>query len=347
MRPVRAMSAISGLPRIALDLSGPHEPLGNWMALLADALITEELCEVVRFRTENDGSRTPDITVGSPALWRPWWYRSMGRRIDRYLTDVDVVHVAGRATPRCGSIPMLISVDDLRPLRDDAKDRQRVAQLLRAVRHGARIVATSRSASIEVQRSLKLGREEVTVVSPAVAWDQPVTMGTNLVVNLAGQTDAFLSLAPELVQLAHEQHARVVVLASQAATSRIRQRNLDVDIRSRRDASDVLMNARAVVHLSDGARFPSFTIAALAAGVPTCATPTSVNRELLEGAAVLMNLDDAGAFVESVKEIVVNDSRRAVLIAAGRHRASDFAPSVAARSFAELYSDTTRRVVRA
>ncbi len=45
------------------------------------------------------------------------------------------------------------------------------------------------------------------------------------------------------------------------------------------------------MHLSDGARFPSFAIAALSAGVPTLARATEINRELLEGAAALFAND--------------------------------------------------------
>ena len=62
---------------------------------------------------------------------------------------------------------------------------------------------------------------------------------------------------------------------------------------TRSAAPTVLANARVVVHLSDGARFPLFAIAALAAGVPTCATATAVNRELLEGAALLVPAQEA------------------------------------------------------
>ncbi len=332
--------------RVALDLSGPHEPLGNWMDLLAAALRDQDLCDVVRFQTGTEQFDDVDVDLVTRGLWRPLWHRSRGRRVDALLPRVDVVHVGGVATPPTRSTPLLISVDDLRPLRDDSRGRQRVAQLRRAVHHGAQLVASSREASLEVQRSLGLLREQVVIVPPAVSWGRAVTDGEQLVVNLTGRTDDFLRLAPALVAVARRRSARVEVLASHEAAARIRQAGLDVDLRARRNAADVLSHARTVVHLSDGARFPSFAIASLAAGVPTCATSTPVNRELLEGAAVFVDESDEDRLIAAVEELWENGSRRSLLAAAGRARAVDFSPDVAARSYAALYGVLARRQAR-
>ena len=71
----------------------------------------------------------------SPRTRRALWLRPSGRRcgdadwglsIDRMLGPLDVVHVAGRATPPTRSTPLLISVDDLRPLRGESREHQRV-----------------------------------------------------------------------------------------------------------------------------------------------------------------------------------------------------------------------------
>jgi len=332
--------------RVALDMSGPLEPLGNFTDILADALETLGLCEVVRFATgEHSGSRV-DAELSSRWLWRPWWRRSRGRAIDRMLPSVDVVHVSGTSTPPTRSTPLIISVDDLRPLRDDAEDRQRVAQLRRAVDRGAQIVATSRIASLEVQRTLNLARENVVVVAPPVAWSREVTGGHNVVVNLTGRTDELLRLAPAFESLAARGGARVVVLASHEASTRIRHAGVAMDVEPRRRAADVLETARVVVHLTDGARFPSFAVAAMAAGVPVCATPTELNRELLGGAAEFADESDTEGFANAVALCFDNEARRAVMKAAGRSRAADFSPTEAARSYAELYNDVTRRVAR-
>jgi hypothetical protein len=332
--------------RVAIDLSGPHEPLGNWMVLLADALEKFDHCHVVRFQSGRENRELNTVSLSLRAWRRSRWQRSRGRSIDRLLPSVDAIHVAGVATPPTEVTPLVISVDDLRPLRDDSRGRQRVAQLRRAVQHGAQLVASSRTASLEVQRTLGLARENVVVVPPAVSWDRDVANGRHLVVNLTGKTEEFLQLAPSFVALAQRRDARVIVLASHAATARIRQRSLDVTVRDRRDATDVLADARAVLHLSDGARFPSFVVAALAAGVPTCATSTPVNRELLDGATTLVDETDELKVIEALEDLWENESLRAIRRAAGRARAGDYAPAVAAHSFAGLYGALDRRQAR-
>jgi hypothetical protein len=325
--------------RVALDLSGTDEPLGNGMALLAMALSERDDTSVVRFHSGRERPGDGEAPLATRGLWRPLWRTGRGRRIDDLLPAVDVVHVGGLATPPTRSCPLVISVDDLRPLRDDTRGRLRTAQLRRAVGNGAQLVATSRAASLEVQRALGLSRENVVVVTPAVAWDADVHDGHNLVVNLTGRTDAFISLSSTLAAMAQRRHAEVVVLASAEAQARLRAVGVVATLRSRRHAATVLSDARVVVHLSDGARFPRFAIASLAAGVPVLATTTQVNRELLDGAAVLADEADQESFVGAIEELWENDSRRAVLRAAGRVRSGDFAPASAAARHRALYDD--------
>jgi glycosyltransferase involved in cell wall biosynthesis len=92
--------------------------------------------------------------------------------------------------------------------------------------------------------------------------------------------------------------------------------------------------------MSDGARFPSFAIAALGAGVPTMAIATDINRELLGGAASLLASDEE--VMVALEDVWSNEARRAIMVAAGRSRAIDFAPSTAARAYVTLYRDVVR-----
>jgi glycosyltransferase involved in cell wall biosynthesis len=248
--------------------------------------------------------------------------------------------VAGLATPPTKSIPLIVSVDDLRPLREESLIHQRIVQLQRATLHGATLVASSVTASHEVQQMLGVKRSRVVVVPPAVPSVEPTTGGTDLVVNVTGLTEWFLALAPDLLQFARTHDAQLVALASTAAAARVRQSGLNVTIRPRSDARSALADARVVMHFSDGARFPSFAIAALAAGVPTIARSTAINRELLEGAAALVDNDDE--VLGTLQEVWDSESRRAIMIAAGRSRAIDFAPATAARAYAALYRDVVR-----
>ena len=264
----------------------------------------------------------------------------MGPPIDAMLPELDVVHVAGLATPPTKRVPLIVSVDDLRPLRGESRTHLRLAQLRRVVERGAIIVASSCSASHEVQSVLGVPRSQVVVVPPAVPNVEPTRGGTDLVVNVTGLAELFLLVAPALVLFARSRSTRVVALTSHEVGQQIHAAGMAVTVQPRHEARRALANARVVMHLSDGARFPSFAIAALSAGVPTIARSTEINRELLGGAAQLVGT--YAEVPETLDELWESESRRAIMIAAGRSRAVDFAPSTAARAYASLYREAVR-----
>lgn len=328
------------IPRVALDLDGSLESLGNSMTDLADALDALGECELVRFRSGSRARSSMETDVPLRALWNPLWRRGLGPSLDRLLESVDVVHVAGRATPPTKSLPLVVSVDDLRPLRGESGEHQRITQLRRAVARGATLVASSSSASHEVQQVLGVDRSRVVVASTPVPLVEPTEGGSHLVVNLTGVVTPFLTLAPALADFAARRDARVVAVTSSKVAQRIRARGVPVRLRSRQEARDALAEARVVWHVSDGARFPSFAIAALAAGVPTVARATTINREVLSGAATLTDSDDE--VIAVLEDLWDNTAHRAITVAAGRSRAQDFAPATAARAYAALYRDVVR-----
>ena len=75
-------------------------------------------------------------------------------------------------------------------------------------------------------------------------------------------------------------------------------------------------------------------------GVPTLARAIEINRELLEGAAALVR-DDRDVR-DTLEEMWTNESRRSIMVAAGRSRAVDFAPDTAARAYLSLYREVVR-----
>jgi hypothetical protein len=328
-----------GALRVGLDLDGSLESLGDSMTDLANALVSDAGCELVRFHTLS-APGTGEQRLAGRLLWAPLWRRSLGRPVDALLPRVDVIHVAGLATPPTRTTPLVISVDDLRPLRSETRTVQRVAQLRRAAARGAVLVASTRTASHEVLEVLGARRAQVVVVPPAVPLVAPTTEGRDLVVNVTGLIERFVVLAPELVRFTASVGARLVAVASAQARQRVRASGLAVTLRARHEARDALGDARVVLHISDGARFPSFAVAALAAGVPTIARSTRINRELLEGAATLV-ADDEGWF-SSLPDVWGNESRRSIMIAAGLARAVDFSPTTAARAYAALYREVVR-----
>ncbi len=326
--------------RVGLDLDGSLESLDNTMDDLADALSNTGELDLVRFRTRSAAKSKYEFRVAGARVWSPLWRRSVGPSIERRLGGVDVVHVAGRITPPTKTVPLIISVDDLRPLREDSRAQQRVKQLSRAASRGAVLVASTRSASHEVLDVLKLERSQVVVVPPAVPLVSPTMNGLDLVVNVTGINKPFLDLAPELLKFTKQQGVRLVAVTSSAMAQRIRTNELDMATMSRREARAALSFARVVLHMSDGARFPSFAIAALGAGVPTLARATTINRELLSGAAELVSNDEE--ILSALRDVWSSESRRAIMVAAGHSRAFDFAPTTAARGYAALYRDVVR-----
>ena len=326
--------------RVGLDLDGSLESLGNSMTDLANALDATGECELVRFHSHSRAASPDEARMALRLLWGPWWRRSLGPTIDRMLGPVDVVHVAGRATPPTKSTPLIISVDDLRPLRGESREHQRIKQLRRAVDRGALLVASTRSASHEVLNVLGVDRSRVVVVPPAVPLVQPTVRGSALVVNITGVVKPFLELAPSLVEFAKAHGTHVEAVTSANVAQRVRSRGLLVRLRPRSEARSALGDARVVLHISDGARFPSFAIAALAAGVPTIARATTINRELLSGAAALTEHDNE--VLPMLEELWESPTRRAIMVAAGRSRAEDFAPSTAARAYVALYREVVR-----
>jgi hypothetical protein len=325
--------------RVGLDLDGSLESLGNSMTDLADALVDVAGCDLVRFRTLS-APGTGEVRLAGRALWAPLWRRGLGRPIDALLAPVDVIHVAGLATPPTRATPLVVSVDDLRALRGETRIVQRVAQLRRAAARGAVLVASSRTASHEVISVLGARRSQVVVVPPAVPSVAPTVDGADVVVNVTGLVDRFLVLAPDLARFAASRGARLVAVASARARQAIRASVVPVTLRARDEARAALGEARVVLHISDGARFPSFAVAALAARVPTIARSTSINRELLDGAATLV-VDDAG-WLENLDDVWSNEARRAIMVAAGVDRARDFSAATAARAYAALYGEVVR-----
>jgi D-inositol-3-phosphate glycosyltransferase len=329
-----------GRLRVALDLDGSLESLGDSMTDLADALEATGEVDLVRWRSRRARASDREVVVRGRALWAPWWRRGRGPAIERFVDGVDVVHVAGRLMAPTRAVPLVVSVDDLRPLRGEGRERPRVRALERVARRGAWLVASTRAARREVVAVRGADPARVVVVPPAVPIVAPTLEGTALVINVTGVIQPVLDLARPLSDLVRAKGGRVVVLASEQARAELRALGDAVELLARDAARAALARGRVVWHVSDGARFPSFAIAALAAGVPTVARATAINRELLDGAAALTESD--GEVRALVDELWANDERRALAAAAGRARAADFAPPAAARAYVALYREVVR-----
>ncbi len=327
--------------RVALDLDGSLEPFRETMVDLAAALAEEGSCELVRFRSWSPPVGV-DVRLPMRWWWRRWWRAGRGWPLDRRLR-ADVVHVAGRTVPPTGATPLVVSVEDLRPLRGERSSSPRVDLLRRAVARGATVVTSTIVARAEVARILGVELDRVAVVAPPVPAPATVAAGaapSTLLVNVAGGLDRYLGVAEGLQAVARARGLGVVVLTSAAGAQRLQVAGAPVVTRHRRDAAVALRSARVLVHLADGARFPSLPLAALAGGIPVVTFAAPVTRELLAGAATLVESPEA--LVAASAAALDDPAVRAIARAAGPVRAADFHPARAAAAYAELYA----RVVR-
>jgi glycosyltransferase involved in cell wall biosynthesis len=129
-------------------------------------------------------------------------------------------------------------------------------------------------------------------------------------------------------------------VASDTVSQRVRAAQLPVTIVARREVTSAIARARVYAHISDGARFPSFAVAAMAAGVPTVARATEINREILSGAAALVfDEDDPLSTIDALLE---DEARRQIAVDAGLVRAADFSPWTVASAYATLYAEVVR-----
>jgi glycosyltransferase involved in cell wall biosynthesis len=324
-------------PRVALDLAGSFEALGESTAELGGAL--ERLGTSVEYFATRRVATAHECSSVRAALWRPLWSRHRGPAIDRWLPTATIIHVAGDIVPPVRHAHLVVSVDDLRPLRDRQRDSRRAAQLRRAAESGATVVASSHAAGHEIAQHLSLRPDHLFVVAPPVSWTDRVHDGVDLVVNLTGSATPFRTWHAGLSALANSYGGRLVVVASREAAAELRA-SAPAHYVPRSAAASALRRARLVLHVSDGARFPSFIFAAMAAGVPTCATATEVNRELLAGVSYLADSREPD-FFEGVRLLWHDEARRAIARSAGIVRARDVAPDAVAHQYREMYERIT------
>ena len=325
---------------IALDLDGSLESMGNTMADLARALEKLSDLELRTFHSSSKRERASELRIPRRRWRQRRWLVGRGRAFDKVFPKVEVVHVAGDALPPTKKIPLVISIDDLRPMRSRAKAHPRIRDLQRALDQGATLVVSTRTGSHEVQTALRARRNQIVSAPPVIPAQPLVTTGDCVVVNVAGGQERLLARLPEITAFAKSVNAEVLVLGSKAVNKEIRGKVGKVRLVPRAKAAQTLQRARVVIDISDGARFPSFGVAALSAGVPTMASLSDINFEVMGGAAALVEPDQE--FIEFLRELWHNESKRKLLRAAGLERAKDFEPEAVAMRYHTIYRDILR-----
>jgi glycosyltransferase involved in cell wall biosynthesis len=315
--------------RIGIDLSGSLESMEGGMSALAVQL--ENLgMDLVRFRLARS-SKTSVQTIPLKAWWRPLWKVGRGPAIDRLLNGCEIVHVASDYFPPVRDASLVVSIDDLRPLRESGVSK-RVNVIRRVAEIGAVIVVPTRAAAREALVTLHLERQQVFVVPPPIP-QLSRSHGGELVITIAGAVDRFNYVADQLLRVARDLQCPVTILASAKVRRQITHYGVKVLPHAR--AAEVVARARMLVEFSDGARFPSIAVAALSASVPVISTSTELSRQVLGGAAILV--DEDREFAEIVDALWRDEARRRILESAGPERAADFSAEIVAERYAALY----------
>lgn len=274
---------------------------------------------------------------------RPTW-RAMGwPRAETFAGRVDVVHtVALTAAPT--RRPQVVTIHDLLPITHPhlyppgagAHQRRELAAAARA----DVIVTTCEATASEIVAVTGFPRERI-VVAPPGAFSPPATGGVAVPVEgpyvlAVGQITprkGFDVLAAAAARLGSR--CPPVLVAGpdwwRAAETRraIEEADREGRVRLLGPVDDdtlagLYRGATVVCHPSRGEGFGLTCLEALNAGAPLVATDLPPVREMVDGAAVLVAVDDADALAEALGGLLDDPDRRAALAKAGRRRAATF-----------------------
>ena len=79
------------------------------------------------------------------------------------------------------------------------------------------------------------------------------------------------------------------------------------------------------------------------AGTPVIAGDNSAMPEVVDGAGLLVGVDDVNGWTDAISEVLADRSLADRLSAAGRVRAEAYAPAVAARRLIDVWRDALSR----
>lgn len=315
----------------------------------------DELASIVPAGVRVPGRPIPARTT------RVAWLFSNRPSIERWTGPVDVVHGPNFVVPPTREAAQLMTVHDLTSVRFpemcDRNTRQYPHLIRRALRRGAHVHAVSRSVADEIIDEFRVERERVHVVPNGV--DAPVggdsSKGRALVggdryvlsigtieprKNLAGLVRAFDRAAAE------DPSVRLVLAGGDGwgaagvdqaiASARHRDRINRLGRVDDATRADLLAGATALVYPSVYEGFGLPPLEAMAAGVAVIATRVGAIPEVLDDAALLVDLDD-DAIAHGLLTLLGDDALRAQLVERGHARAGMYSWDTTAASMVEVY----------
>lgn len=319
------------------------------------ARYTEELWRTLARRQDVDVhafalGRGPHGSFGLPVRrlhvplrsLHPLWKTLGWPRAETFAGRVDVVHtVALTAAPT--RLPQVVTIHDLLPithphLYPPGADRHQRAELEAAARADV-IVTTCETTADEIASVAGFPRQRIAVAPPGVfaatreGPAAPVQGPYVLAVGQVTPRKGLDVLAAAAARLGSRCPPVLVAGPDWWMAEGVRRAISDVDAESKVrllgfvDDSTLAALYRAatvICHPSRGEGFGLTCLEAMAAGAPLVATDLPSVREVVDGAAVLIPVDDVDALADELGALLDDSSRRAALAEAGRRRAELF-----------------------
>lgn len=318
----------------------------------------------------------PFRPVAGPLGNRGYRIVAESTQVRRATREADLVHHFGGRLPALRNPRAVVTIHDLQPLDLPANfSRTKRQYLCWAVQRSAEAASLICTPSHWVARSvverLGVSADKVRVVSstwsPQTRRDDGADAEPPAVQRLLDR----LGPAPVvLYPAATHPHKNHLLLLE--AVDRLADRGDDLTLaltggrgraealvasRLRRARARVLRLGRvspaelaALTRRADVLAFPSRyegfglpLLEAMHAGTPVIAGDNSAIPEVVDGAGLLLGVDDADAWAEAVSEVLSDRSVADRMSAAGRVRAEAYAPDVAARRLVEAWRDALGR----
>jgi glycosyltransferase involved in cell wall biosynthesis len=296
------------------------------------------------------------VQVPGDRRWRALGWALTGRPpVDRFLGDVDLVHLLHPWTVVPTRAPLVVTVHDLMVLQHPrwygrAEAWMHRRGLRHAVAHAARFVVNSEHTGRELINELGVERERVRVAHLGVGEEfrrRPAPAEVAAVCtrhrveperfvvavgavserkNLGTVLRALAALDPAVRPVLVAAGPRSVGADGIVATAE--RLGVAQDVRwtgfvGSDDLPALLSASAALVHPSRAEGFGMTPLEAMAAGVPALVSDVGSVREVTGDAAVLLDPDDADAWAAALQALLTDPERRAALVAAGTaHQAS-------------------------
>jgi glycosyltransferase involved in cell wall biosynthesis len=334
--------------RVGLDVTPAvttHAGLARYTIQLWSELARREDV-VLRAFALGRGSATLDLPVRRVRVplrvLRPLWRHVRWPRVESLVGTVDVAHSLA-LTPAPSRAPQVVTLHDVLPVTHPElyppETVTRFRSELAGARRAALVVTTCEATAQEIALVAGVPRDRIVVAPPGPSQlseqrgkavpDEPYVLAVGQVTPRKGfdvlaAAAALLGEGCPRVLVAGPDWWRAAEVRAMIATS---DRLGRVELLGAVD--DVTLGslyggATLVCHTSRAEGFGLTCLEAMAAGAPIVAMDIPSVRELVDDAAVLVPVNDAGRLAAAIQQLLDDPARRTTLAAAARRRAARF-----------------------